>query len=566
MKIRSSIVTSVDVPRVIEDARDAELCRNLDLFRVILAAFWEDISGEPDVRSFDPATGAELLRLSGVFLSQFGHARGFPDYQGRAKDILTRAADRFEAQDLPEKAAETKVGLATCYWYSGEVEEHDAMLRSVEEEFGARPDHPVSVQIKLNRIVVAIWRGDRDEAMRLVNEAGSVISDDLDFRLRTQFHNVAGITSRIAGDPERSIVHAKESVRIAREAGNRMFLGMNLNNLAFVYRVSGQYDLALATSNEAIAVSEARGDTGWTAHFLDTKALIYLDQCEYDAAIEVIDKAIEIFSEGEDYGGFTDAMWTKCLCLLRLDRISEALLLFADLTSVAARQIGKVAVDKFVALFAKEVYPLKHFPLTDEVATFKRSRVIKAMRETGGHVGEAARLLGLRSQQHLSDILNNQFPDIYDELKFKRRARRSDAAVPKTASREQGVSRLIMPKNRTYSFDFAVNGDFDPQFYYFPRNMMSRFGVKTDAVVAMVPAAQTDSLHEGAAVLYVKDGTFRIGRLSFDQFSGLFLVDLAEFTFLSDVQLVGVPIGYCQTSQRNKRMMTFKGLSLVENA
>ena len=37
MKIRSSIVTSADVLRVIEEARDAELCRNLDLFRDILS-------------------------------------------------------------------------------------------------------------------------------------------------------------------------------------------------------------------------------------------------------------------------------------------------------------------------------------------------------------------------------------------------------------------------------------------------------------------------------------------------------------------------------------------------
>lgn len=564
MKTRSSILTSADVIQIIEDARDAELCRNLDLFRDILSAFWADTDTEPVVASFEPAVQGELLRLCGVFLSQFGRARGLPDYQIRGKDLLTRAAELFEEYMLPAAAAEAKVGLATCYWYSGEVEEHDAMLRSVESEFSVS-DHQISIRIKLNRILVAIWRKNQEEADRLVNQLTNVIDNTVSLRLRTQFHNLAGIVKRIAGDLEQSVVHAKESVRIAREAGNQIFLAMNLNNLANTYRTRGEPDRALPTIDEAIAITEKRGDKGWSAHFLDTKALIFLDQGEYGDALTVIDRSIAIFSGGEDYSGLTDAMWTKCQCLLRLDRTHEAVVLFADLKEIAARQIGEVAVDKFAALFAKEVYALKHFPLSDEVAAFKRARVIRAMRESDGHVSDAARALGLRSQQHLSDILNNQFPDIYDELKIKRRARRSDSTAPKSpvpAPAPAGVTRLIMPKNRTYSFNFAYTDQAEPHFYYFPRHMMDGFGVRTDAVVAVIPA-RAESLYHDAPVLYVKDDIFRLGRLSFDEFSGLFLVDTEEFIFLSDVRLLGVPVGFCPASARNNKMMKFEALRPV---
>ena len=236
------------------------------------------------------------------------------------------------------------------------------------------------------------------------------------------------------GDVDKSFRHAKESVNIARAANNSMFAALNLNNLANTYRTGGELKLALATSNEAIAIMEARGDKGWTAHFLDTKALIYLDQCEYNESLKIIEESIEIFVEGEDYGGLTDAMWTKCLCLLRLDRFTDALGVFIELRDIAARQIGQVAVDKFEKLLAEEIYVLKHFPLADEVATLKRSLVVKAMRESDGHVSKAALKLGLRSQQHLSEILNNQFPDIYDELGIKRRARRIKAANKKTGA------------------------------------------------------------------------------------------------------------------------------------
>ena len=131
-----------------------------------------------------------------MFLSQYGRARGLVDLQLRAKDILTRAADLFEVRKLPGKVAETKVGLANCYWFAGEIAEYDDILRSVEAEFSAEPVHPVSIQIKLNRIFVATWRKRCEEALQLVDEVGRVICGDHDLRLK-QFHNLAGIASRV---------------------------------------------------------------------------------------------------------------------------------------------------------------------------------------------------------------------------------------------------------------------------------------------------------------------------------------------------------------------------------
>lgn len=562
MKIHPSIVTSADVVRVIEEARDAELCRNLDLFRDILSSFWDDIEREPDLSNFSAPTRAEFLRLCGVFLSQYGRAKGLDDYQIRARDILTHSARLFESANLHDKAAEAKVGLANCFWFSGEINEYDDILRSIEIEFVAKPNHTVLIQIGLNRIFVSIWRGEYEEAMRLIDEIADVISSNHDFRLRTQFHNLAGITCRLVGDLDRGVIHLSEGVHIAREANNNMFVAFNLNNLANLYRTGGHLDQACNTIEEAITIMEARGDKGWIPHALDTKALIYLDQGEYDKALHIIDRSIEIFSEGEDFSGRTDAMWTKCLCLLRLDRTLDAVKVFAALINLAAQRIGKVAVDKFAELFVEEVYPLKHFPLSDEVATFKRTRVIKAMRECGGQVTKAARALGLRSQQHLSDILNNQFPDIYNELEIKRRERRRVSA-PK--EQPLGVARLIMPKNRTYSFNFAFRDKGDPQFFYIPRGLMRKFGVKTAAIVAVVPA-RSESLQDGSPVLYIKDERFYIGSMSFDRFSGLFLVDFENFTFLSDVHLLGVPVGFCPISDRNKRLMKFERLRLVKDS
>jgi tetratricopeptide (TPR) repeat protein len=560
MKIRPSTLTSADVRRVIQDARDAELCRDLDLFREILSSFWDDIEVDPDLSDFALPVSAEFLRLCGVFLSQFGNARGLNAYQLRAKDILTRAVELFETQMSAEKAAETKVGLATCYWYSGEVQEHDAILRSVEGEFKAQPENKISVKIKLNRLLIATWIQNWKDAESLIIELSAVISSCRDLRLAIQFHNLAGIFYYDRGDVEKNIFHMNEAVSIARKANSYLFVALNLNNLAMTYRATGQFELAHQTIEDAMRMMKSRLAMGWIPHALDTKTLIFLDEGRPDEALKAIRQAIEIFSEGEDYGGLTDAMWTKCLCLLRLKRYTDALAVFIELGDIAARQIGQVAVDKFTTLLMEQIYILNQFPLTDELAALKRSLVVKAVRQTEGHMAKASKVLGLRSQQHLSQILNREFPDIYDELGIKRRARRSN---PTKKAPPLDLSRLIMPKGRTYSFNFAWRGTLEPQFFYFPKYLMRPFGIKADAIVAVMPV-KSESLFDGGIVLYSYNYTYRIGRLAHDELTQLFLVDLEELIFLSDVNLIGVPIGYCSLADRDKRTMKFERLRLVK--
>lgn len=200
-----------------------------------------------------------------------------PDYQIRAKDILTCAAELFETENLRDKAAEARVGLANCYWFSGEINEYDDILRSIESEFGADPRHPVSLQIRLNRIFAAIWQGDRKETERLIKEVSIPIASCYDLRLLTQFHNLAGIFYHDIGDFAQNALHLNEALRVARKANNKMFVAFNLNNLAMTNRGIGNFEQAHELIEEAISIMESREDRGWIAHAFDTKALIYLN-------------------------------------------------------------------------------------------------------------------------------------------------------------------------------------------------------------------------------------------------------------------------------------------------
>jgi hypothetical protein len=91
---------------------------------------------------------------------------------------------------------------------------------------------------------------------------------------------------------------------------------------------------------------------------------------------------------------------------------------------------------------------------------------------------------------------------------------------------------------------------------------MRPFGVKNTGIVAVMPV-KSESLFDGGIVLYSYNDTFRIGRICCDELTHIFLVDLDELIFLSDVHLIGVPIGYCPVSDRHKKVMKFEQLNFV---
>src|ERR1044072_1956092 len=103
-------LTTVELLQLIEEARDAELCRDTESFRKILQTVWINIETTPNFENYGEIINAELLRLCGVFLSLYGkYSLNLKNYQNRAKDLLTKAIRIFEANNLPDKAAEAHV-------------------------------------------------------------------------------------------------------------------------------------------------------------------------------------------------------------------------------------------------------------------------------------------------------------------------------------------------------------------------------------------------------------------------------------------------------------------------
>lgn len=544
------LLTIKYVERLIEDARDAELCRNIELSREILSPVWRNIESEPELEAFEPLVKAQLLRLCGFFLSFYGRSRGIRDYQLRGKNLLTHSIAIFEEQGVTDSAAEANVMLALCYWYAGEIEESELILETVENGFSGNELHPVFLQIRVNRLMIHYWKGDQKKGLEILRELKSPMQFCTDLRLVAMYHIQAGIINRAAGIFDQGIFHLNEAIGAARRGNNLRFVGWSLNNLANLYKDINEFDLAYQSIGESIGLLSELGDYGWIPHVLDTKALIDIAQRNFDSALSVIEESIDRFRPTEDYSGLADSLWTKCRCLLNLNRPDEAFVVYGELQHIAAQKIGEAATTKFAQALSREVYCVRGLPLTDEVAAFKKSIVSRALIDSGGGIVEASKTLGLRSHQALSEILNKQFPELYGELGIARRKRRPNRQAARERQNSErsiaDIALIEMPSR--YSFTFPTG--FQPsaiQTYYCSKRVMAAYGVNDEAVIVVDVNCRADKFAPGLIVLFGVDGELQLETLKRDNLTRLFYVNPTEFDCpmpIDEVQM-GVVIGYC---------------------
>lgn len=550
---------------LLENLKNAELCRDIDGMKSILKDIWDDFEKPPCIDFGDEKINAELLRYCGMFLSLYGNARNLVHYQARGKDLLIRAIEKFEELNIADKAAEANVGLAFSYWNTGEFYEAEIILSAVEKQFGENLLHPVYLQICINRMMVYFAKREFDQARELIARIEPAIALSEDARLKSMFHNNAGMIYNKVQEFLKAEYHFKEAIRHAEKVNNHLFVAANLNNLSFLHNQCGDYQKAFKYIDLSIQKFRDLENYGQLPHALDTKALIHLSCGEPENALRVINDAIEIFRKGEDYRGLTDALWTSVRCLFRLNRSEEALTVFIELERLARERIGEAAAEKFIKDLSAEIYIVRGLPLKEEVAAFKKSCVARALEKTGGNQDAAWKLLGLKNHQALSEILNRQFPELREELGISRRARRGSKKkqsagectvhLPNDKVRSERIITQLILKNH-FSFSFNLGSEIIETFY-FGQDLMRQFDVETDAVIVVVPV---DHLVENQMVVVSHEDRFIIGRVRFD--SG-FPIVLGEDGFpiiLDATNVKGEPVAYCPYADTRKETMVFNRL------
>jgi len=492
---------------------------------------------------------------------------------------LTEAIEIFESLNLPEEAAEAGVWLGFAFNNCGEVAECEVIYNCIEEQF-KDGSHPISLLVTINRLFIYISNNQIAAAVKLIKKQAPDFELCRDVRLQAMFHNNAGIIFRRQGDLNAAVHHYNIALDLVAKLKITDFEARMLNNLAYIYKDQKNFTEAHASAEDSLRLFLSGGNLNGIPIIFDTKALIYLDQGKFPLALKAAESAIENFEQGEDYTELTEAIWTKILCLLRLERNEEAFSEFVSLQNIAAERIGDAAVGKFNRLFDNEIYVIKNLPLRAKVAGFKKSRVKSGLRKNNCKITKSARYLGLSGHQHVRSILEDEFPELYEELGMPRpRKRKSKKQGVKmsTEKKPANESRTVILRrenifeekvniskldfqNADFSFDFDYSSAL-METYYFSERMMEMFGVYSDAVVAV---ELSHEIKDGSAVLIKSENQFVVGRVKFDSFANIyFILDGPVPIPLDETDVIGVPVGYCPGSNVKNDLIKFSQIKNI---
>ncbi|NNE68710.1 MAG: tetratricopeptide repeat protein [Pyrinomonadaceae bacterium] len=518
------------VQALIETAKDAEACRDMDSVRELLSPIWENYPETPDFSGFEKNDRAELLRLAGFCLAFRGNANGQNDRLERGRDLVTRAIVLFEELGCPHKLTEAKISLALCYWYEGATHECEALLADAESRYRGNKNHDVYLQIRYYQLITFVVQKDYESADAIFAELDPLMEQCKNKRILALYHTEAGVAASRNREYSKSKKHAEKAIDIAEDLGVGGLVSANFNNLACLHTKMGHFEKAHRYVDKAIEINKQLGQVGFLAHKYDTKALIYFETRDYRNALFAIEKSIQLAEKGEDYAPLADALIDKCKILVRLGQIENALKAFSDLIEIARHRLGKAAADQYTQEFSKLIYPKRGVAYREEVRLFQKDLVRNALLDSDNVTARVKDKLNI-SQKGLSEILNKQFPTLCDEVGLERLASRkkiqaSDVEIPAFDGYES--SRLL---------GFRVYSEKLPQL-----NL-------SDDIIAAVYTGPGQTLEVGTYVLLQCQvrGVLECGMIRKEESLDFYFFendsDPCPFT-AKDVKIVGRIVGY----------------------
>jgi tetratricopeptide (TPR) repeat protein len=456
-----------------ELARQFEKVGEYEAAYEALIDFWPDRTHEPRIDDLDELTrGAVLLRV-GALAGWLGHADGADGSQERAKNLLTQSVEIFEKAGETVRAAEARGELALCYWREGGFDEARINLTDALSRLG--DENPDLRAVLLIRAGIIEERTRRlQNALHFYNEAEPLVESSTDHALKGSLHFEYGLVFRRLAAPEnredyidRALIEYAAASFHYEQAGNQRALARVENNLGYLYVTIGRHKDAHKHLDRARHLFIDLKDVGTAAAVDDTRARALLAEGRPAEAERIIKQAIRTLERGGQQAILAEALTTYGVVLARLgrharsrellDRAMEVaetagdlegagrakLSVIEELTSqTAARELAndyEVAVSllrnsqdplttKRLIRCALTVMELiarpepaepqvdelvwEGFSFKKEVLKVEKTFIERALRDAGGSVTKAARLLGFRHHQSLIALINSRHRDL----------------------------------------------------------------------------------------------------------------------------------------------------------
>ncbi len=472
MNSTKGLLHQINYPTISPEKRAQLRCRlakrleqawNFEAAREAMGHLWQRVGEPPDLEGLDEYTKGEVLLRAGALTGWIGSTRQIEGAQETAKNLITESIAIFESINRPEKVSEAQIELAYCYWRQGAFDN----ARVILQEALARPiqlDQDVRALGVLRRAIVEESTNRFHDALTILKQ-GAALFEALDNEALTgKFHNEFGFVLRNHFAAEQRNEYLDQAL-IEYAAASSHFEQAKLsrhqacveNNLGFLYGTIGNFREAHEHLDRAQAIFTRLGDSVHLAQVDETRSRVMIAEAQFSKAEKLVKRAVETLQAGGEQSLLAEALITQGIALTRLHNYQQAQSVLTRAIETAENagdlegagkahltlleELGQylsndelcanverarhllentqdLAVQKRLARCACEaLFLISAFPLQPDWTRFSWKQVMRryeahfirlALRDAGGSVTEAARLLGITHHQSLSSILQKR--------------------------------------------------------------------------------------------------------------------------------------------------------------
>jgi CheY-like chemotaxis protein len=477
-------------------AKQLEKIGEYDAASEALIEFWPDRSPSPKLDDLDELTKAEMLLRIGALAGWLGSADQIEGSQETAKNLITWSIEIFERLGQPARAAEARGDLGLCYWREGS---YDEARINLADALGClkNEDGDLKACLLIRAGMVEVDRQQLDLALRLYNEASPLIERSEDHALKGSFHVQYGLLFRRLAAPEnredyldQALLEYTAASFHFEQAGNTRALARVEANLGYLFFTITRYKDAHTHLNRARYLFLELKDIGTAAKVDETRARTLLAEGQVVDAERTVRSAVRTLQKGGEQAVVAEALTTHATALARLGNGERARSLFeqaievsrtaGDLEGAGRARLSMIEelgstlpLKELISSFRSALELLKGshdpaaakrliscaaalldvlgrsepedqessepewegFSFTQYVREAERTVIERALRDAGGAVTKAARLLGL-SHQTLIYLINSRHKKLLDARSAVRKRRRHIFSKPKKAIKQ----------------------------------------------------------------------------------------------------------------------------------
>jgi CheY-like chemotaxis protein/tetratricopeptide (TPR) repeat protein len=411
-----------------------------------------------------------------------GSANQTEGSQETAKNLITKSIELFENLRQPGRVAEARGDLAVCYWREGAFDEARVTLKSALEAL-SDDDLELRAVLLIRAGIVEMDSQRLNEALRVFNEARPLVEQAENDPLKGSFHmEFALLFRRLAVAESRQDFFDQAMIENAaasfyhEKAGNIRYLARVENNLGYLYFTIGQYKDAHEHLDRARKLFVRLKDVGTVAQVDETRARTLLAEGRLRQAERMVKAAVKTLEHGGQQAVLAEALTTQGTILARLGNYQRARDLLqraieiaqtaGDLEGAGRAYLSRIEelgsrtptdelasdfrsaaellassqdpatnkrliacstmvidalADDQIQKATEKIESWEGFSLRAEMTKIERLLVTRALREAGGSVTKASKLLGLKHHQSLISVLESRHRDLNEQRSVRKR-------------------------------------------------------------------------------------------------------------------------------------------------